>query len=119
VLEFPAVYVEHGLALGALARADRLIFLVPVPPSDEVQDAQGFPVAGTLAERLDVFARVRAALHAAVDPTGALLLDATPGLTDGVGALRTELSFDGCHVNEAGRVVVRAELDTLHARQDA
>lgn len=118
-LDFPATYVEHGQALGALARAEQVVFVVPVPPSDEVQDAQGFPVAGTLAERLDVFGRLRAALQAAVDPTDALLLDATPGLADGTGALRTEFSFDGCHVNAAGRVVVRAEFDTLRARQDA
>jgi lysophospholipase L1-like esterase len=118
-LEFPATYVEHGLALGALAKANRLIFVVPVPPSDEVQDAEGFPVAGTLAQRLDAFSRVRAALHAAVDPSSALLLDATPGLADATGSLRSELSFDGCHVNEAGRVIVRSALDTLLLRQDA
>lgn len=116
-LDFPARYVAHGLALGA--GVARLVFVVPVPPSDEVQDAQGFPVAGTLAERLDVFARMRSALHDAVDPSQALLLDATSCLGDGDGALRSEFSFDGCHVNEAGRVVVRAQLDTLRASQDA
>jgi hypothetical protein len=117
--EFPAAYVEHGIALGALAKADRLLFVVPVPPSDEVQDALGFPVAGTLSERLVAFGWVRAAMHAALDPGAALLLDATPGLADVSGALRTELSFDGCHVNEAGRVIVRAALDSLLSRQDA
>jgi hypothetical protein len=119
-LNFPARYVEHAVTAAVTAKAREIVLAVPVPPSDEVQDAQGFPVAGTLAQRLVAFAKVRDELAAGVashhdDAIRVLLLDATDGLADQTGALRTAMSFDGCHVNESGRSVVRVRLDAIEA----
>jgi hypothetical protein len=114
-LDFPAIYVAHAVRAATTAKARDIVITVPVPPSDEVQDEEGFPVAGSLAERLASFGQVRSELAAAVASQTAgspiLLLDATDGLADHTGALRTEMSFDGCHVNEVGRAVVHGRLE--------
>jgi hypothetical protein len=113
-LGFPARYVEHAVNAATTAKARDIIITVPVPPSDDVQDAEGFPIAGTLAERLVAFTRMQAELTAAV-AAPVLLLDVTDGLADHTGELRREMSFDGCHVNEVGRTVVRRRLDTIES----
>jgi hypothetical protein len=112
-LGFPATYVVRGQALARLARSSGAIFVVPVPPSDDFGDAPGFPIKGTLGERIKAFEQLRQELLAAValapDPA-VEVVDCTSELADSDGAMRSELTVDGCHVNAAGRQVVQARV---------
>jgi hypothetical protein len=108
---FVARYVDRTRRLRDAIGAPRAVIVVPTPPSDDVQDHVMFPVAGNLAQRIEAHSWVRTTL---IDTLGDRrdprlhLLDLREVLADTDGRLRSELTFDGCHTNDAGRAVVRA-----------
>lgn len=111
-LEFVATYVRTVHQVTSAAGARRAFVVVPPPPSDASELHEEFPVTGTLAERIAVHGRVAQVLReaaAAVSDAAVTVtvIDSTPALADGNGALRDELTFDGCHTNEAGRAAMR------------
>jgi hypothetical protein len=117
--DFVAGYVAAGRSVARAAGAQRVLFVVPVPPSDAVPDYAGFPVLGTLAERLTAFAAVRAELARAAagsdEQPPAAVIDATADVSDAQGGLRVELSVDGCHLTPAGAQFVHRRLAELDA----
>ena len=125
-LGFIATYVRTVHRVASAGGARRAFVVVPPPPSDAVELHEEFPVTGTLAERIGVHVRVAQALREAAsavsDATVAVaVIDCTHVLADSDGALRGELTFDGCHTNEAGRAAMRtqvlAALGEMESRQ--
>lgn len=110
-LGFVATYVERGCELAALMGASRVVLVVPPPPSIDAPVLPGYPVVGSIDERISTFLALRSALGAAVSshdgPVRAELFDATTVLSDTRGGLRAELTDDGIHTNAAGVTVVR------------
>jgi hypothetical protein len=120
---FVAHYVAAGRAVARAAGAARALFVVPVPPSDEVPDYFGFPVRGTLAERLSAFTALRAELlRIAAEPSPDVpvaVVDATTDISAPEGGVRVELTVDGCHLKPEGARFVHARLAELDAAPSA
>jgi lysophospholipase L1-like esterase len=118
-LAFPRTFVEASQGLARTAHAAVVVVVVPTPPSDGYEDAPGFPIAGSIDERLAAFAQVRAELIADAEasrpPLRVLVLDCTAELAGPTGQLRPSLTIDGCHTNDAGRLVVHDRLTALLA----
>lgn len=114
---FPGIYVDRGRRLGMVVGAAAVIFVVPTPPSDDYEDVSGFPIRGALTERLHAFGLLRdglaTAVAAASDGPPSYVLDCTVSLARQDGSLRPDLTIDGCHVNDQGRIVVRNTLAQL------
>lgn len=108
---FAATFVERCGQLSRRLRATDATVLVPVPPGRGYESTEQFPIRGSLDERLAALEAVRRELAAAVGawsgPPPMRLLDATPLLADPDGVLQVRYTFDGCHVNLDGAVVVR------------
>lgn len=114
---FVSLYVERCRAAAACLGATRAVIVVPPPPSATCPDVEQFPIKGDIAARIAAFEGLRAALQAEVARHEELvLLDATETLADVSGALRDELTDDGCHTNLAGVALVRDRVHglTLH-----
>lgn len=116
-LDFVPDYVRRCRRLAALMGAPSLVIAVPVPPSDDCPRNPMYPIAGSIDERVRVFGDLRRALAKAVaeaEPSPRVeLLDATDLLADDTGALRGELTDDGCHTNARGVRLVRASVREL------
>jgi hypothetical protein len=116
-LDFVAEYVRRAQQLAATMGAPTLVIAVPVPPSDDCPKNPMYPIEGSIAERVRVFDDLRTALAKSVaDTSGAprvRLMDATEALVDETGALRSELTDDGCHTNARGVRLVRATVHQL------
>jgi hypothetical protein len=112
-LEFVQDYVAQVQALGEEFGAATTVVVVPPPPNESYPNAAEFPIQGTIAERLAAFDQVRAGLVAGTAAGGLRLLDATDEFALPSGQLRPELSIDGCHVNGAGRLVLRRRLGAV------
>jgi hypothetical protein len=111
---FVTRYVDRCREVAHTLGAARLVFAVPPPPSADCPNVEEFPIRGTIGERVTAFDSLRRALVDAVAATpGAELLDATDDLRAKDGALRSDLTDDGCHVNLDGVVVVRAVAEHL------
>lgn len=112
--DFVALYVQRCMELATELKADRAYFAVPPPQSEACPSIEEFPVAGTIAQRVAAFDRLRKELTAAVAATpGAELLDATDLLAGPDGAIRPELTDDGAHVNIEGMRVFRSRAREL------
>ena len=122
-LAFVPRYVAAGRAVARRAGAGQALFVVPVPPSDEVPDYFGFPVVGTFAERLLAFTSLRDELTRAVgeqlDGVSTGLIDATADVVDQDGGVRVELTVDGCHLLPEGARFVHARLAELRGAESA
>jgi hypothetical protein len=117
-LAFVPDYLRHLQLVATLAGARRALVLVPTPGSDSYPEQLGFPVVGTLGERIKANLAVRDALvHAAAElpATGARLhlIDCTEELSDESGAMSSDLTYDGVHTNEKGRAVIRRRVEEL------
>jgi lysophospholipase L1-like esterase len=116
-LDFVHDYVRSCQRLARAMGAPTLVIATPVPPSDDCPRNPEFPIEGTIEERVRVFGEVRLALGKAVAEADGRplvhLADATDVLADETGALRSELTDDGCHTNRAGVQVVRRTLRDL------
>lgn len=113
---FVAKYVDRTSRLTECIGASRGVIVVPTPPSDDVQDHVFFPVAGSLAQRIEAHSWIRETLINTLrerqDPR-LQILDLREALADADGRLRSELTSDGCHTNDEGRAVVRAHFLSL------
>ena len=108
---FVAEYVERCRELGRRLGADGVYLAVPPPPCGWPPDRVVYPVVGTISERLEVFARLRAALHDAVAAYADVeLLDFTDLIEDRDGALRLDHTDDGCHTNDAAIRLIRERI---------
>lgn len=117
-LAFVPDYLQHLQQAATLAGARRALVLVPTPGSDTYPEQLGFPVIGTLDERIMANLALRDALvHAVAElpNTGAriLLIDCTEELSDEKGAMREDMTYDGLHTNENGRAVIRRRVEEL------
>lgn len=97
---FVAEYVARCLEVAELLRAERVGFLVPLPPVDAREEDVWFPIVGTLAERAAAQRRLREALAEAVAAVPhAVLLDFTDLVENEHGGMPVTLTLDGCHAN--------------------
>jgi hypothetical protein len=117
-LAFVPLYLQQVHDAATRAGARRALVLVPPPESDVYPEQAGFPVVGTLAERVKATLGLRDAMVRAVaelPPGGAsvILIDVTEEFSDERGAILEHLTYDGLHTNEAGRAAIRAEVERL------
>jgi hypothetical protein len=120
-LEFVKPYVEQVKSLVAEFDASYAAVSVPVPPAVDITDTDGFPVVGTIEERLDAHRLMRKQILDETGPvagsTGATIyaVDATDRLSDEHGHYRPEVTLDGVHPNGNGRAEIRAAVAELRA----
>ena len=117
-LSFVPAYLRHLQDAATSAGARRALVLIPPPESDVYPDQIGFPVVGSLAERVDASHALRDAMvKAAADlpSSGASisLIDITDEFSDERGAMREDLTYDGLHANDDGRAVFRAAVEQI------
>jgi lysophospholipase L1-like esterase len=115
-LSFVPSYLRHLQDAATSAGARRALVLIPPPESDVYPDQIGFPVVGSLSERVDASHALRDAMvKAAADlpSSGASisLIDITEEFSDERGAMREDLTYDGLHANDEGRAVFRAAVE--------
>ncbi|WP_322937143.1 SGNH/GDSL hydrolase family protein [Nocardioides bizhenqiangii] len=114
---FVATYVDRIDELRKRAGAETAVVVTPVPPSVDVTDHVAFPVVGTIEERLVAHRAICDALHQEVTAArpGMRVTDLTAQLAGTDGQLRSDLTDDGCHTNDAGREAVRRALNPSRA----
>ena len=116
-LTFVGDYVRNARRLAKLIGATCVVFVVPVPPSSRCPMTPTFPVDGTIDERIAAFQKLRTSLAKEVAELDglplAVVVDATNLLVDESGALRGELTDDGCHTNLDGSRFVRDRLEQI------
>jgi hypothetical protein len=117
-LAFVPAYVQRLHDAATLAGARRALILVPPPQSDGFHEEFGFPIIGTIEERVATNLALRDALVRAVTElpgTGAAihLVDLTEDFADERGAIVDALTYDGLHANEAGRAIFRRRVQEI------
>jgi hypothetical protein len=122
--DFTARYLERMREVAQVSGVDRIVILLPNPESDIALEQIGFPVVGTLEERVECMRRLWASMRASAErlPEGTprvLLLDNEAAMADERGIWRREFTYDGLHTNNAGRALVRGALAELVAADDA
>jgi hypothetical protein len=119
-LPFVDDYVARVQALVTEFGGTRAVVVVPVPPAVEAFIHESFPVVGTLEERLAAHRllrrRITEAVSAARPEPRLAVLDMTERLSDDAGYFRPELTVDGVHPSEAGRLEARLEVAQLLER---
>lgn len=122
--DFTAQYLDRIREVARVSGVDRIVVYLPSPESDIALEQIGFPVVGTLEERVECMRRLWASMRAAAEqlPAGdprVLLLDPEPLMADERGVWRREFTYDGLHTNNAGREVIRGALAELVAADEA
>lgn len=111
---FVTTYVQRCRDAMASLGSRRGVIVVPPPPSASCPNIEEFPIKGSIEARIKAFEGLRSALQSVVAQHDDLvLLDATEDLADPTGALRDELTDDGCHTNLAGVALVRPRVRAL------
>lgn len=124
-LEFVPIYLERLRRAATAAGARRALVLIPPPESDVYPEQIGFPVVGSLAERIEAShalrdAMIRAAKDLPADGASVQLIDLTDSFSDERGAMREDLTYDGLHANDEGRAVMRRHVvEALEATADS
>jgi len=120
-LEFVKSYIEQVKSLVAEFDAPYAAVSVPVPPAVDIIDTDGFPIVGTLEERLEAHRLMREQIldetgHASRSTDAVIYaVDATDRLSDEHGHYRPEVTHDGVHPNDIGRAEIRAAVAKLRA----
>jgi lysophospholipase L1-like esterase len=110
---FVGQYVDRCRDVAAVLGAPRTYVVVPPPPS-AAQPRADYPVAGTAVDRLAAFGWLRDALvREAESRADVVLVDATDLLGGPDGAIRPELTDDGCHTNPRGVALMRGRVSEL------
>ncbi|TCJ21921.1 hypothetical protein [Nocardioides jejuensis] len=122
--DFTHDYFARMREVARVSGVDRLVIYAPSPESDIALEQIGFPVVGTIAERVECMSRLHAAMHRAAEALSAdapriLLLDTLPQMVDERGVWLREYTYDGLHTNNAGRALVRGALAELVAADEA
>lgn len=117
-LAYVPSYLRHLQEAATLAGARRALVLVPPPQSDTYDEQLGFPIVGTIEERVAANlalrdAMLRAASELPSDGAALHLIDVTEDFSDERGAIIGDLTFDGLHTNEAGQAVVRRHVQEI------
>jgi lysophospholipase L1-like esterase len=117
-LAFVPLYLERLRRAATAAGARHALVLIPPPESDVYPEQIGFPVVGSLAERIEAShalrdAMVRAAKDLPTDGASVHLIDITEEFSDERGAMREDLTYDGLHANDTGRAVIRARVEEI------
>lgn len=115
-LSWVGEYVRRCLGLLPEKLAPRAYFVAPPPPADVPPERKWVhdSLNGSVRERLREFDRLRAALTAAADAEPrATYLDFTDLMADDTGALRSDLTPDGCHSDQTVAVAIRRRLREL------
>jgi hypothetical protein len=117
-LAFVPAYLEHIQEAATTAGARHCMVLIPPPESDVYPEQIGFPVVGTLEERIDASHALRDAMvkaSAGLPASGATvhLIDLTDDFSDPRGAMREDLTYDGLHANDDGRAVFRKHVEAI------
>jgi lysophospholipase L1-like esterase len=117
-LAFVPAYLEHLQEAATSAGARNFLVLIPPPESDVYPEQIGFPVIGTIEERIDAShalrdAMVKAAVVLPASGSRLHLLDLTDDFSDERGAMREDLTYDGLHANDAGRAVFRRRVQEI------
>jgi lysophospholipase L1-like esterase len=117
-LSFVPSYLRHLQDAATSAGARRALVLIPPPESDVYPDQIGFPVVGSLSERVDAShalrdAMVKAAADLPASGSSINLVDLTEEFSDERGAMREDLTYDGLHANDAGRAVFREAVEKV------
>jgi hypothetical protein len=112
---FVTAYVQRCRDAMTALGSRRAVIVVPPPPSAACPDIEQFPIKGSIEARVAAFEGLRSALRRVVSQHDDLaLLDTTEDLADSTGALRGDLTDDGCHTNLAGVALVRPRVRALH-----
>ena len=111
-LGFVPTYLDHVQRAATLAGARRALVLIPPPESDVYPEQIGFPIVGTLEERVETShalrdAMLRAAKELPSEGAAVHLIDVTEDFSDERGAIIEDLTYDGLHTNDAGRALIR------------
>lgn len=122
--DFVPAYLERIRESARATGSDRALVFVPPPESDVAEEQIGFPVVGDLQERTRALHLLRDAMHKAAasmsgDGPEILLIDVIDQFSDENGVWRQELTYDGLHTNDAGRAIVREEIERLLAAAGA
>lgn len=121
-LGFVKQYIEKVRGLVDQFNASCAAVSVPTPPAVDLVDTDGFPVVGTLEERLAAHRLMRKRMleetGTTSGSTGAVIyaFDATDRMSNEDGYYRPEVTEDGVHPNDAGRAEIRAAVTELRAR---
>lgn len=113
-LGFVKSYIEKVQGLVNEFDAAYAAISIPIPPAVDIDDTDGFPIVGTLEERHAAHRLMRAKILKETGPatgsTGAVIyaFDATDRLSDKDGHYRPEVTSDGIHPNDAGRIEIRS-----------
>jgi lysophospholipase L1-like esterase len=119
-LAFVPRYLERIQQAATQAGARRVLVFVPPPESDITAEYVGFPVIGTLEERIEANHALRDAMvkaAAGLPSSGAslYLIDVIDEFSDERGAFREDLTYDGLHTNDAGRAIIRKRVEEILA----
>lgn len=122
--DFTAQYLERMREVARVSGVDRIVILVPHPESDIALEQIGFPVVGSLEERVECMRRLHASMHASAERLAGgtprvILMDNTAAMSDERGVWRREFTYDGLHTSNAGRTLVRNALAELVAADEA
>jgi hypothetical protein len=121
-LTFVKPYIGRVQALVGEFDARYAAVSVPIPPAVDIYDVEGFPIVGTLEERHDAHRLMRQTMLDETGPatgsTGAVIVafDPTDCLSDEHGHYRPELTYDGMHPNDTGRVQIHAAIAELRSK---
>jgi lysophospholipase L1-like esterase len=113
-----AFLVRVRSLLPVLGADGHVLVCGPNPPSSVYESDEAFPVVGDVDERVAILDRFCATLVDRIDAAGdgrLRFLDVRPLLAGPDGQLRSDLTFDGCHVNAAGAARLRDRLASLDA----
>lgn len=110
-LPFVPAYVERVRSLVGEIGSSHAFVVVPVPPAVETFIDEGFPVKGSLEERLAAHRLMRTDLLAATQAEQSgpriVAVDLTEVLSDAAGHYRPDFTYDGVHPTDAGRAAAR------------
>ncbi len=117
-LAFVPIYLQRLQRVATAAGGRRSMVLIPPPESDVYPDQIGFPVVGSLTERIDAShalrdAMVKAAANLSEPGASLSLIDLTEDFSDERGAMREDLTYDGLHANDVGRGVFRKHVEAI------
>ncbi|WP_182377814.1 SGNH/GDSL hydrolase family protein [Nocardioides sp. WS12] len=110
-LPFIPTYIERVRSLVSEFGASHAFIVVPVPPAVDIFVDEGFPIEGTLEDRLAAHRLMRSDLLAVTQAEQSRprieALDLTDALSDANGYYSPEFTSDGVHPTDAGRAAAR------------
>lgn len=107
--DFLVEYVQMCLKL-VKSSPKNVYFLTPTPPSDLYDNHPSFPRFGSLSDRIIAHRVFCKNLEMASNFHSCGFVNTGEELTDEFGGLEFSLTSDGCHLNQKGSKIVRADI---------